>query len=65
MNDTINFPDKDSPFENNMLHGELVLDAWLVLRSQLSPEEMIDLELERVKKQMLEQFYQRFPRQRK
>lgn len=64
MADLVNFPDRDSPFENNMLRGELIIDAWLVLRSHLSPEHFITLELERVRAEMLEQFYRRFPDQR-
>lgn len=63
MDKVINFPDRHSQLENNMLHGELIIDAWLVLHSQLSPEEFIDLELQRVKEEMLKQFYQRFPGQ--
>jgi hypothetical protein len=56
-------PQAESPFEDNMLHGEIVMDAWLMLHSRLTPEQLIDLELTQLKKNMLEAFYRRFPGQ--
>ena len=50
---------------DNILEAHIAIDAFLLLQSKLSPEEIIDRELAEVKKAMLEKFYERFPEKRK
>lgn len=50
--------------EDETLYARITIDHWMLLHSNLTPEQFLDRELEKIKQSMLNRFYERFPGQR-